>query len=86
MKKPTADSQFTFFSPAAERRVGRFLLVSSIMLILMIPVFLLFLVPMSHLLMAITTASFTFLFALILCVVTEGRVYEVFVGTATHVF
>jgi hypothetical protein len=56
------------------------------MLILMTPVFLLFLVPMSHLLMAITTASFIFLFALILCVVTEGRVYEVFVGTATQVF
>jgi hypothetical protein len=38
---------------------------------------------MSHLMMAITTATFIFLFALILCVVTEGKVYEVFVGTAT---
>jgi hypothetical protein len=84
-KKPTTDSRFTFFSATAERGVGRFFLVSSIMLILMIPVFLLFLLPMSHLLMAVTTAAFIFLFALIMCVVTEGKVYEVFVGTATQV-
>jgi uncharacterized RDD family membrane protein YckC len=83
MKKPTKDSRFTFFSPAAERGVGRFLLVSSILLILMCPVFLLFLLPMSHLMMAITTATFIFLFALIMCIVTEGKVYEIFVGTAT---
>lgn len=84
MKKPTDDQQLTFFSASAERSVGRFLLISSIMLILMIPVFLLFLVQMSHLLMAVTTASFIFLFALIMSVVAEGRVYEVFVGTATY--
>ncbi|PMD33266.1 hypothetical protein L207DRAFT_518094, partial [Hyaloscypha variabilis F] len=83
-KKPTTDSRFTFFSATAERGVSRFFLVSSIMLILMIPVFLLFLLPMSHLLMAVTTAAFIFLFALIMCVVTEGKVYEVFVGTATY--
>jgi hypothetical protein len=85
MKKPTDDQQLTFFSPSAERRVGRFLLVSGTMLILMTPVFLLFLVQMSHLLMAVTTASFIFLFALIMSALTEGRVYEVFVGTATQV-
>jgi uncharacterized RDD family membrane protein YckC len=85
MKKPTDDQRLTFFSATAERRVGRFLLVSSIMLILMIPVFLLFLVQMSHLLMAVTTASFIFVFALIMSAVAEGRVYEVFVGTATQV-
>lgn len=86
MKKPSDDEQLTFFSASAERGVGRFLLISSIMLILMIPVFLLFLVHMSHLLMAVTTASFIFLFALIMSAVAEGRVYEVFVGTATQVF
>lgn len=84
MKKSTEDSQFTFFSPTAERAVGRFLLVSSIMLILMTPVFLLFLTPMSHVSMSIVTASFVLLFALIMSVVTEGKVYEVFVGTATY--
>jgi hypothetical protein len=85
MKRPTDDQQLTFFSASAERGLGQFLLVSGIMLIVMIPVFLLFLVQMSHLLMAVTTASFIFLFALIMSAVTEGRVYEVFVGTATQV-
>lgn len=83
MQKPTTDLRITFFSPGAERGVGRFLLVSSIMLILMTPVFLLFLIPMSHLLMAVTTAAFIFVFALIMSVVTKGEVYQVFVGTAT---
>ena len=84
MKKPTSEKQFTFFSQEAESGLSRFLLVSSIMLILMTPVFLLFLLPMSHLLMAVTTAGFIFLFALIMCIVTNGKVYEVFVGTATY--
>jgi hypothetical protein len=41
---------------------------------------------MSRLLMAVTSTGFIFIFAWIMCAVTEGRVYEVFVGTATQVF
>jgi hypothetical protein len=81
--KPTADRRVTVFSPTRMVRFGRALLVSSIMGVLLVPVFLLFLVPMSHLLMAMTSAGFILLFALILSVVSEGRVYDVFVGTAT---
>ncbi|KAH8779613.1 hypothetical protein BGZ57DRAFT_889339 [Hyaloscypha finlandica] len=60
------------------------LMVSTIMGILLSPVYLLFLVPMSHLMMAITSTSFIILFAIIMTVVAEGRIYEVFVGTATY--
>jgi hypothetical protein len=81
--KPTADQRVTVFSPTRMARFGRALLVSTIMGVLLVPVFLLFLVPMSHLLMAMTSAGFILFFALIMSVVTEGRVYEVFVGTAT---
>jgi hypothetical protein len=54
--------------------------------VLLVPVFLLFLLPMSRLLMALTSAGFILLSILILSIVTEGRVYEVFVGTATWVY
>ncbi len=84
--KPTADPRITKFSSTRMGGLGRALLVSTIMGILITPVFLLFLLPMSRLLMAVTSTGFIFIFAWIMCAVTEGRVYEVFVGTATQVF
>lgn len=81
--KPTPDPRVTKFSDAGMGTAGRALLVSTVIGILLVPVFLLFLVPMSRLLMAVTSAGFILLFALIMSVVTDGKVYEVFVGTAT---
>jgi len=82
--KPTDDPRVTVFSPTRMARLGRALLVSTIMGVLLVPVFLLFLVPMSRLLMVLTSTGFILLFVLIMSAVTEGRVYEVFVGTASY--
>jgi hypothetical protein len=82
--KPTSDTSITFYSPLLLRRLGQLLLVSTLMGVLLIPVFLLFLVPMSRLNMAVTSSSFIFLFILIMSIIAEGRIYEIFVGTATY--
>jgi hypothetical protein len=129
--KPTSDTSVTYFSPSILGGLGRVLLISTIMGILLVPVFLLyafsrvyfsssgclaicgifkglvpecleccstlafpnqailtlrssrFLVPMARPMMALTSAGFIFLFLLIMSVVAEGRIYEIFVGTAT---
>ncbi|KAH8799915.1 hypothetical protein F5882DRAFT_514544 [Hyaloscypha sp. PMI_1271] len=81
---PTLDQSVSYYSPSRLRGVVQVLMVSTVMGILLIPVYLLFLVPMSHLMMAITSTAFIILFAIIMTVVAEGRIYEIFVGTATY--
>ena len=81
--KPTLDKTVSYYSSSKLHGVVQVLMVSTIMGVLLIPVFLLFLVPMSRLMMAFTSTIFIFLFAIIMTVVAEGRTYEVFVGTAT---
>lgn len=81
---PTLDQSVSYYSPSRLGGVVQVLMVSTIMGVLLIPVYLLFLVPMSHLMMAITSTAFIFLFAIIMTVVAEGRIYEIFVGTATY--
>ncbi|KAE9380011.1 hypothetical protein N431DRAFT_324088, partial [Stipitochalara longipes BDJ] len=83
-KLPTLDQSVSYYSTSRLGAVVQFLMVCTIMGVLLIPVFLLFLVPMSHPMMALTSTSFIFLFAIIMTVVAEGRVYEIFVGTATY--
>jgi hypothetical protein len=80
---PTLDQSVFYYSPSRLGGVVQVLMVSTVMGILLIPVYLLFLVPMSHLMMAITSTAFIILFAIIMTVVAEGRIYEIFVGTAT---
>jgi hypothetical protein len=82
-EKPTSDQSVSYYSPSRLGGVVQVLMVCTIMGILLIPVFLLFLVPMSHPMMALTSTAFIFLFAIIMTVVAEGRIYEIFVGTAT---
>jgi hypothetical protein len=52
-------------------RVIQVLMVSTIMSILLISVFLLFLAPMPHLMMALASTTFIFLFAIIMTVVEQ---------------
>jgi hypothetical protein len=82
-KKPTSDTSISYYSPSKLGALVQALMVCTIMGILLIPVFLLFLVPMSHPMMALTSTTFIFIFAIIMTVVAEGRIYEIFVGTAT---
>lgn len=85
-EKPTVDEVVTYYSPSKLGGLVQVLMVSTIMGVLLIPVFLLFLVPMSHPMMAFTSTAFIFLFAVIMTVIAQGRIYEIFVGTATSVF
>jgi Family of unknown function (DUF6594) len=81
--KPTSDEVVSYYSPSKLGGLVQVLMVSTIMGVLLTPVFLLFLIPMSHPMMAFTSTAFIFLFAVIMTVVAEGRTYEIFVGTAT---
>jgi hypothetical protein len=82
-KKPTLDPSAAYYSPSKLGKVVQALMVCTIMGVLLVPVFLLFLVRMSHPMMAVISTAFIFLFAIIMTVVAEGRTYEIFVGTAT---
>ncbi|KAH8811472.1 hypothetical protein F5884DRAFT_854818 [Xylogone sp. PMI_703] len=48
------------------------------------PVFILVLVPMPRAMMACTIAGFAFLFSLMVSALTEGRVHDIFLGTAGY--
>lgn len=52
--------------------------------VLLLPVMLLYLVPMSNQGKAWTTFGFVFGFSIAMCVVTEARVHEILIGTAAY--
>jgi hypothetical protein len=85
-KLPTLDQSVSYYSPSKLGAVVQVLMICTIIEILLIPVFLLFLVPMSHLTIAFTSTTFIILFAVIMTVTAEGRTYQIFLGTATYVF
>ena len=68
------------------RRLSNFasvLSVSTAVGILLVPVFLLFLVPMTRGMMALTASAFLLLFSVAMSFMTGAKVHEIFVGTAT---
>jgi hypothetical protein len=54
--------------------------------LLVLPVFLLFLVSMSHLKMCMVVLAFAILFNVVLCSTTSAKPENVFVASSAHVF
>lgn len=77
------DPSLTFYSSSKLRGWAAFFLVLTTVGFLLTPVFLLFLVPMSRAMMAVTASIFIVLFSVLVSVVTGAQVYKVFVSTAT---
>ncbi len=50
--------------------------------VLLVPVFLLYLIPMSRVMMALTASTFVVLFTVAVTTTTGAKVHEVFFGTA----
>lgn len=78
------DSSIEFFSTARISLVARLMAVFFAVLILFIPVILFLLVSMSKAWMAIVILGFVFSFAIIVSLLTEAGIQEIFVGTATY--
>ncbi|KAH6710668.1 hypothetical protein BKA61DRAFT_612157 [Leptodontidium sp. MPI-SDFR-AT-0119] len=83
-RKKTDDRLVTYYSASRLKAFAGLLLVLTTVGILLAPVFLLFLIPMSRSLMAVTASIFIILFSVVVSVVTGAQVYEVFVSTATY--
>lgn len=76
-------SRGEYYSASRLKFWGGLLLVLTTVGILLTPVFLLFLIPMSRSLMAVTASIFIVLFSVVVSVITGAQVYKVFVSTAT---
>ncbi|KAK0110099.1 hypothetical protein ONS95_002755 [Cadophora gregata] len=83
-REKTTDTQVTYYSATLLKIWGGLFLVLTTVGILLTPVFLLFLVPMSRSWMAVTASIFIVLFSIVVSVVTGAHVYNVFVSTATY--
>ncbi|PVH80175.1 hypothetical protein DL98DRAFT_532376 [Cadophora sp. DSE1049] len=83
-REKAKNSRVEYYSASLLKVWGGLLLVLTTVGILLIPVFLLFLVPMSRSLMAVTASIFIVLFSVVVSVVTGAQVYKVFVSTATY--
>jgi len=80
----TPAESFTRYSPGKLQRTSRVLLIAVVVGLLLTPVFLLLLVPMSNVNMAITVASFTLLFLIVFSGVRGVKDSEVIVASATY--
>jgi fatty acid desaturase len=78
------DSSIAFFSTARISLVARLMAVFFAVLILFIPVILFLLVSMNKAWMAVVILGFVFSFAIIVSLLTEAGIQEIFVGTATY--
>ncbi|KAH7409597.1 hypothetical protein BKA64DRAFT_705362 [Cadophora sp. MPI-SDFR-AT-0126] len=83
-REKTKGGQVEYYSASLLKIWGGILLVLTTVCILLAPVFLLFLIPMSRSLMVITASIFIVLFSAVVSVVTGAEVYKVFVSTATY--
>ncbi|KAH7308779.1 hypothetical protein BKA65DRAFT_519887 [Rhexocercosporidium sp. MPI-PUGE-AT-0058] len=83
-RKKTDEKRVTYYSATRFKAFAGMLLVLTTVGILLTPVFLLFLIPMSRSLMAVTASIFIVLFSVVMSVVTGAEVYKVFVSTATY--
>ncbi|TVY83149.1 hypothetical protein LSUE1_G002655 [Lachnellula suecica] len=80
----TSDPRVNYYSDTRLSTTGMIPSVSLIVGILLIPEFVLFLVPMTRGAMAVTATSFIFLFAIMVSTIAQARLHEVFFGTATY--
>jgi hypothetical protein len=83
VKNDDGSSQGVIYSQTALDIVTLVTSVSICVGALLIPVYILFLVPMSRPMMAVTTSVCIIPFACLLSLVTDNDPYQVFVGTAT---
>ncbi|KAN0119418.1 hypothetical protein V8E51_001626 [Hyaloscypha variabilis] len=83
-RRKTDDEYIDHYSHAKLRLLANILEVSMAVIILLIPVFLLFLIPMSKPMMATVTALFVILFSVVVSSVTGTKVQEVFFGSAAY--
>ena len=84
-RRKTDDEAVHLYSHAKLKILANILEVSMAVIILLIPVFLLFLIPMSKPIMATVTALFVILFSVVVASVTGTKVQEVFFGSAALV-
>jgi hypothetical protein len=82
-RERTPAESFTRYSPGKLQRTSRVLLIAVVVGLILTPVFLLLLVPMSNVNMAITVACFTLLFLIIFSGVRGVKDSEVIVASAT---
>ncbi|KAG4432374.1 hypothetical protein IFR05_012142 [Cadophora sp. M221] len=80
----TSDVNVTYYSQTQLESIAGYLLIGTTVVTLLLPVFLLFLVRMSRILMCLTASVFVIALACLLFAVTNGNVYRVFVGTFTY--
>jgi hypothetical protein len=73
-----------FFSTARISLFARLIAVFLAVVILFIPVILFLLVPMSKAWMAIVVLAFDFGFSVMVSLLTDAGIQEIFVGTATY--
>ncbi|KAH7308753.1 hypothetical protein BKA65DRAFT_172882 [Rhexocercosporidium sp. MPI-PUGE-AT-0058] len=83
-REMTSDVNVTYYSQKQLETFAGYLLIGTTVVTLLLPVFLLFLMRMSRVLMSLTASMFIVALASLLFVVTKGNVYSVFVGTATY--
>lgn len=83
--KKTDDPNVNIYSSTRLSALGKVVGVSLAVALLLIPVFLLFLIPMTRGAMAVTALSFVFFFSLVVSTMTPAKIHEVFFGTATYV-
>ena len=78
------DSSVEFFSTARISIFARLIVVFLAVLILLIPVILFFLTSMSRASMTVVVLTFVFLFSVMVSLLTDAGVQEIFIGTATY--
>jgi uncharacterized membrane protein len=82
-KKKTNDKQVKYYSDTRLNLLESVLVVSLAVGILLLPVYILFLIPMSRPMMSLTITSFILPFCMILIALSgKANQYQVFVGTA----
>jgi hypothetical protein len=81
-RQKTDDKFVRIFSKNRLKTAANILEVSVAMIMLLVPVYLLFLVEMSKHMMAIVASIFVFLFTVMISTVTGANVQEVFFGSA----
>ncbi|RDL37021.1 uncharacterized protein BP5553_04454 [Venustampulla echinocandica] len=83
-RSKTQDPFVTHYSPSRLTWLVKSITVSLAVGILFVPVYLLFLVPMSRAMMAGISSIFVFAFAVLLSVITDAKMQEVFAGSAAY--
>jgi hypothetical protein len=72
------------FSVERVKCFARLLVVFLAVLVLLIPVILFLLTPMSRACMAVVVLAFVFVFSIMMSLLTDAGIQEIFVGTSTY--